>query len=153
MAPERATVVQYPDHFRGELPTLFELQRWAKENQDWYVFYHHTKGAIHKGEPLYDAWRRRMQDIGVNHWRRAVSDLDSGIESVGGHWLTPEQFPGLVKAPFWGGNFWWAKASFLNTLPQLRQTAENRAQFYDAESWIGWGPRRPKIKDYYPGWP
>jgi hypothetical protein len=153
MAPGKAELVQHPDHFRGELPTMFLMQKWAKENPDWYVMYHHTKGAIHKNEPLYDVWRHRMQDAVVTNWRRAIKDMDAGIESVGAHWLTPEGWPALVTAPFWGGNFWWAKASFLNTLPQLRQTAMSRAEFYDAESWIGWGPRRPIVKDYCPGWP
>ena len=153
LAPEKAELVQHPSHFRGELPTMFIMQKWCKENPDWYVFYHHTKGAIHKGEPLYDLWRRRMQDYGVTNWVRAISDMEAGIDSVGCHWLTPESYPGAVKAPFWGGNFWWCKSAFLNTLPPLRQTAECREQFYDAESWIGWGPRRPSVKDYYPGWP
>ncbi len=153
MAPPKAEVLQHPDIFRGELPTMYIMQQWCKTNPEAYVFYHHTKGAIHKNEPMYDLWRRRMQDCGVINWKRAVKDLDEGIESVGCHWLTPEQFGASVKAPFWGGNFWWAKAKFLNTLPQLRQTATTRAEFYDAESWIGWGPRRPIVKDYYPGWP
>ena len=153
MAPGKAELVQHPDHFRGELPTMFLMQKWARENPDWYVFYHHTKGAIHKGEPMYDLWRRRMQDNGVTNWKRAVKDLDNGYDSVGIHWLTPEQFGASVAAPYWGGNFWWAKTSFLNTLPQLRQTAITRDQFYDAESWIGWGKRQPKVMDYYPGWP
>ncbi len=153
MAPPNAEMVQHDGRFRGELPTMYIMQSWCRQNPDAYVFYHHTKGAIHKGEPMYDLWRQRMQDCGVTNWRRAVKDLDDGYDSVGCHWLTPEQFGPSVKAPFWGGNFWWAKAQFLNTLPQLRQTAENREQFYDAESWIGWGPRRPKVRDHYPGWP
>jgi hypothetical protein len=153
LAPESAELVQHPDHFRGELPTMFIMQQWCRGNPDAYVMYHHTKGAIHKGEPMYDLWRRRMENIVVWNWRQCVADLEQGTEAVGGHWLTPERFGPSVRAPFFGGNFWWAKAEFLNTLPQLRQTAENREQFYDAESWIGWGPRRPVVKDYYPGWP
>jgi hypothetical protein len=132
---------------------MFIMQKWCKENPDWYVMYHHTKGAIHKGEPAYDVWRRRMQTACVTKWKEAIADMDSGIDSVGAHWLTPEGWPDRVKSPFWGGNFWWAKASFLNTLLQLRQTATTRAEFYEAESWIGLGPRRPVVKDYCPGWP
>jgi hypothetical protein len=153
MAPPNAEMVAHPNHFRGELPTMFIMQQWCRSNPSAYVMYHHTKGAIHKGEILYDAWRKRMMNCCTSNWRQCIKDLDEGYESIGCHWLTPEQFGPAVKAPFWGGNFWWAKASFLNTLPQLRQTADTREQFYDAESWIGWGPRRPLVKDYYPGWP
>lgn len=153
MAPEKAEVVEYPRTTRGEHPTLHRLQKWLGDHPDWYVMYHHCKGAIHKGEPQYDNWRRRMEKVCVHEWRRAVKDLDSGVDSVGAHWLTPEQFPSLVKSPFWGGNFWWAKASFLATLPPMPETAHTRPEFYFAESWIGLGPRRPSVRDYCPGWP
>lgn len=153
MAPEKAIVIEHPIGARGELPTLWDMQQWLPAHQDWYVYYSHLKGAIHKGEPMYDLWRQRMQHACVTKWEQCVSDLEKGADAVGIHWLTPEQFGPAVKAPFFGGNFWWAKASFLLTLPPIKKTAITRADFYDAESWIGWGPRRPKIVDYYPGWP
>jgi hypothetical protein len=153
LATPKATVIEHPGHYRGEHPTLNYLVNWLQNHRDWYVLYHHTKGAIHKGEIAYDVWRRRMQDVVVLNWRRSVQDLDNGMDSVGAHWLTPEQFGHLVKSPFWGGNFWWAKAEFLLTLPPMPVTANSRPEFYYAESWIGLGPRRPKVKDYIPGWP
>lgn len=153
LAPSKAQLISWPEHFRGELPTLNHLQKWLPGHEDWYVLYHHCKGAIHKGEVAYDIWRRRMQSATVDNWHQAVSDMDQGIESVGAHWLTPEQFPHLVSSPFWGGNFWWAKAKFLMTLPPMPETANSRPEFYLAESWIGRGPRRPTVRDYYPGWP
>lgn len=153
LAPKKAVLIRHPDHFRGELPTLNYLQKWLPGHEDWYVLYHHCKGAIHKGEGAYHAWRRRMQSATVDNWQRAVEAMDNGSESVGAHWLTPEQWPSLVGSPFWGGNFWWAKASFLLTLPTIPETATTRAEFYIAESWIGSGPHRPIVTDYHPGWP
>lgn len=153
LAPKKAKLLLHPATYRGELPTLFYLQQWLPAHLSWHVFYHHTKGAIHKGEPAYDAWRRRMQAVGVENWSRAVANLEGGYESVGAHWLTPQQWPHLVNFPFWGGNFWWATAAFLSTLPPMPQTANTREEFYLAESWIGRGPRPPRVIDYNPGWP
>ena len=153
LMPPEANLIQWPAHFRGELPTLNHLQKWLPDHPDWYVLYHHCKGAIHKGELAYDVWRRRMQAATVDTWTRAISDMDNGIDSVGAHWLTPEVYPSMVTSPFWGGNFWWATSNFLSTLPPMPETATTRAEFYLAESWIGRGPRRPIIKDYCPGWP
>lgn len=151
VAPKKAIIQNYVDG-RGELPTLNLLAEWCKQNPDAIVLYHHTKGAIHKGETMYDDWRTCMERHLVFNWKNCVEELKT-VESVGCHWMSPEKYPQYVKAPFWGGNFWWARASFINTLPPLRKNAENRQQFYDAESWIGWGPRRPTIIDHHPAWP
>lgn len=153
MAPEKAKVVEHPLHFRGENPTMLAMQKWAASNQDCYIYYSHLKGAIHKGEPLYAVWRRRMQDACVVNWRRCVDDLNKGADAVGCHWLTPEQFGPAVAAPFFGGNFYWCTANFMATLPLLPETSVTRADMYACESVIGWGPRRPRIVDYWPGWP
>lgn len=88
----------------------------------------------------------------INGWHECVHRLNLGFESVGAHWLTPEQYPHLVKSPFWGGNFWWARASLLAELPPLPVRAENREDFYLAESWIGMG-RRPRVFDFHHEWP
>ena len=151
--PAKAKLLAHPATARGELPTLHYLQNWLPGHEDWYVLYFHLKGAIHKNELAYVAWRHRMQHVVISNWKQCVLDMDQGIESVGAHWLTPKQYPALVSSPFWGGNFWWAKASFLKTLPPMPETATTRGEFYLAESWIGRGPRPPVVKDYNPGWP
>ena len=135
----------------SELLTLGHLRRWLAGHPDWYVLYHHMKGVTHPNEPLYANWRNRMENAVVWGWRNCVADLDSGIDACGCHWLTPEGWPAGVSSPFFGGTFWWATAKFLLTLPPLpAATWGNR---FEAEMWIGRGPRRPTIKDYYPGWP
>jgi hypothetical protein len=45
-----------------------------------------------------------------------------------------------------GGNFWWANANYLRTLPPLRYKDR-----FDAETWIGLG--NPLVHDLLPGWP
>ena len=136
----------------SELPTLAYLRRWLPDHPDWYLLYHHIKGVTHPTEPLYAAWRRRMEKAVVWGWRDCVAQLDGGVDACGCHWLTPEQFPTLVhNFPFFGGTFFFATARFLLTLPPLPEaTWANR---FAAENWIGMGPKRPRVKDYYPGWP
>lgn len=137
----------------SELPTLCMLQQWLPGHQQWYVLYFHAKGARHGKDPLNIEWRRCMERACIKNWRRCIADLDRGCDSVGCHWLTPEQYPTLVKAPFWGGNFWFSKASFLLTLPRLPRQPKDYNDFFIAENWIGTGPVRPKVKDYHPYWP
>jgi len=121
------------------------------------ILYAHTKGA---GDPtpINIAWRRSMTKAVVRDWRKCISILDgtyssSGptrkdIEAVGCHWLTPEAYPALVGVPYFGGTFWWARTEFLRMLPE--PSMESR---YEAEAWLGRGPRRPHVVDLAPGWP
>lgn len=136
---------------RTELPTQHRLQGWLPGHEGWAVMYHHTKGISHGNHPLFNAWRRRLEECTVRQWRRCVADLSAGAEAVGGHWLTPEQFPGMVGSPFFGGTFWWATVDYLKQLPPLpAATWENR---YEAENWIGKRRPYPRIVNYIPGWP
>lgn len=151
LIPEKARLVRHQDGCHSEIPTMALLRDWLPGHEDWAVLYHHIKGVTHPRNALYERWRRRMQQVCIWGWRFCISDMAEGIESCGCHWLTPEQWPQCVKTPFWGGTFWWAKARYLMTLPPLpAPTWENR---YEAESWIGRGPRRPIVHDYHPGWP
>lgn len=138
-----------------------DVERWQEADQGWEqvtlaclrrdvpghddpVLYAHSKGASDPS-PINVAWRRSMTRLVVAGWRDCLDWLSS-VDAVGCHWLTPEEHPELVTSPFFGGNFWWATASYLRTLPRL----EYRTR-WDAESWIGLG--NPKVHDLLPGWP
>jgi len=152
-----AKVKGHPHTARSELPTLARLQRWLPDHPGWSVCYCHTKGASRPGDPLRDAWRRCMTRHVIWNWRKCVADLEAGADSVGCHWMTPERWGAALlptKTPYWGGNFFWAKASFLLTLPKLTEDEKSMADFYLPERWIGEGPRRPAVRDYHPNaWP
>jgi hypothetical protein len=149
MVPVR-TILFHNENGVSEIPTINRLREWLPGHEDWYVCYHHGKCCTRNDETC-AKWRRAMQNAVITNWRQCVADLDAGAEAVGCHWLTPEAYPGLVGSPYFAGTFWWATARFLLTLPPLpKATWENR---YYAESWIGSGPARPKVKDYKPGWP
>ena len=151
IAPKNSQVVSHGNKAVSEIQTLNLLRRWLPEHSDWVVFYHHIKAISHPTHAGYQAWRQRMEDACVWRWKQCVSDLEAGYDAVGCHWLTPKEFPGTVKSPFFGGNFFWATAKFLATLPPLAPaTWQNR---HEAESWIGYSKQKPKIKDYYKGFP
>lgn len=136
---------------RSELPTLFGLQRWLSGHEHWDVCYFHSKGVTHANDPLCRRWRTCMESAVLWHWKTCLKDLGTH-DTVGAHWLTPESYPGQVKSPFWGGNFWWATGAFLSLLPKLQPNSYCRDDDFLAESWIGLGPR-PRVKDYAPHWP
>lgn len=149
LCPNKATVICHGKGSTTEIPTMNILREWAKTHPDWYVLYHHTKGVSTPN--LADGWRRRMELYCVWNWKVCVSALDSGSEACGCHWLTPEQNPGVIHSPFFGGTFWWAKSGYINRLPPLPEpTWQNR---YEAETWIGKGNPRPRVSDFYTGWP
>ncbi|HWA78035.1 MAG TPA: hypothetical protein VG937_37125 [Polyangiaceae bacterium] len=152
MSPSKIEVVHHTPEYQSELPTFSRLRQWLEGHQDWYVLYHQAKGVRSPNSEVTKAWRRCMSRHLVHNWRECVADLDRGFDAVGCHWLTPEQFP-RIRTPYFGGNFWWAKASFLATLPELPVTASCREDFYLAETWIGRGPQWPKVRDYAPHWP
>ena len=149
ICPTKTVIHRHPDG-QTEIPTLKVLQDWLRPG--WRVLYTHSKGASYPLEHTFpDHWRRCMERGVVWNWRGCMSEMDVGIESCGCHWLTPERWGSIVKTPFWGGTFWWATSDYLMTLPPLPEDKwENR---HEAESWIGRGPRRPKIKDWHPQWP
>ena len=160
--PERANLVLHGLESRCENPTLVLLEEWLKtHSEEAYVLYFHAKGSSH--DPLsrygrYDnRWRECMMRSCIDNWRRCVNDL-ANVESVGCHWLTG-QGPDRSQHYF-AGTFFWGRASFLRTLPSIRNrdrirlsgiaSAESR---YEAEVWIGNGKRLPTIVDYHPGDP
>ncbi len=146
-------ILHHPEG-RGEHPTLNRVREFAHAHPGWYLFYHHTKGAIHTGNEMMAGWRRCMEYHLVWQWRTCMEALDAGADSVGCHYMTPEKYGAhLVGVPYWGGNFWWARTDFLKSLPPMMPNAIERSDFYKAETWIGEGPRRPRVVDYHPVWP
>lgn len=152
LAPKKAFLHVHGDDATSEIPTLRVLQdEWLRGKQGWYVLYHHSKSVTHPNHALYENWKNRMQGVCVMRWRECVADLDAGYEAVGCHWLTGQQYPGVICIPFFGGTFWWATANYLMQLPTLPPaTWGGRGE---AECWIGRRRPYPKVKDYIPGWP
>ena len=112
-----------------EQVTLRRLHGYAKKNDDK-IFYAHTKGAWSRSQEA-NAWRASMTHYTVTRWRKCV-DLLQNYDVVGPYWLKSNHEAHAEHDYFFGGNFWWANAKYIRTLPALRN--ENRWQ---AEGWIG----------------
>lgn len=151
IAPDKSVMHTYGHDARSEIPTMNLIRSWLPSHPDWYVLYHHIKGVTHPGHDAYNAWRSRMENGCVVNWRQCIADLDRGCDAVGCHWLTPEQFPGTITSPFFGGTFWWATAGYLMQLPPLPPS--NWQNRFEAEMWIGRRRPYPRIADYHPGFP
>lgn len=155
--PTKSEVILHGLDSRNENSTILALHEFAKGHPDYYCLYFHAKGASREEQTEHIVnWRQCMTKHVIQNWWQCVADLDAGFESVGCHWLT-NQADGTQS--IWGGNFWWAKASFLRMLPSMMhrsriklsglKSVESR---YESEVWIGYGARLPKIKDYHQGW-
>ena len=120
-----------------EQMTLTRIHRDVHEIPgEFAVLYCHTKGAANS-YPSQDRWRQAMTTALVTGWEKCTALLEAGCDQVGPHRyerLNDEQ----ELVPFWGGNFWWAKASYLRTLAEPGM--KNR---YAAETWV-----RPRERYY-----
>lgn len=157
LVPVKAHRVLHGLESKSENLTIVEIEKWAKDHPGWNVLYFHTKGATHKDPRQIihsNQWRNCMMRNLVWNWRQCISDLERGFESVGCHWLT--NMGSDNSQNYWGGNFFWAKSSFLATLPSIYERARIKLSGisslesrYEAEVWLGNGPRLPRVKDYH----
>jgi hypothetical protein len=157
--PYKAKLVFHGLQSKSENMTIRVMEKWLPTHEDWLVLYFHSKGATHDIATeygIFDAkWRECMMTQCVDSWRRCVADLEFA-DAVGCHWLTGQGWD--HSQHYFAGTFFWARASFLRTLPSIMDrerikisglaSAESR---YEAEVWIGNGPRLPIVRDYHPG--
>jgi hypothetical protein len=106
------------------------------------VLYMHTKGAYRDTDDN-ASWRRSMTSKIVPSWEDCVRLLEDH-DAVGCHWVRAPEWP--EQPPFFAGNFWWSRASYLRTLPP--PDTESR---WKAETWVSLG--NPVIHDMLPEWP
>lgn len=154
--PAKSTIVYHGLQCRNELRTIILMEEWVKTHPDWYVLYHHSKGATHVQGSDYASlaarWRRCMTQGCVWRWQECVALLDQGYEAVGVHWITGQGWD--RSQHYFAGTFFFAASNFLRTLPPVSKrkriamsgidSAESR---YESEVWIGNGPRLPRVKD------
>lgn len=126
-----------------------ELCHSTKE--EFYVCNITHKGASH-GPGGHQNWRRYMQYWNIEKWKECVEKLDEGYDTCGAAFLPNPPYP------FYAGNFYWAKASYLRRCKRLKSPPENdfKPQFegqphhrFDLECWNGSG--NPKWYEMHPG--
>lgn len=92
-----------------EVPTQQALWEYAKEHSNAKILYLHTKGVGKNENQCIEDWVQYMSYFCIDKWPEAVEKLDT-YDTTGVDLL---QEPTL----HYSGNFWWARASYIQTLP------------------------------------
>ncbi len=156
--PAKAKTVFHGAQCKNECRTILMVEEFVKTHPNWVVLYFHAKGATHPPTDTNShAWRYCMMYHLITQWARCVTDLENDFESVGCHWL-PKILPGQN---IWGGNFWWATANYLRTVPSIMncpriKTGQSKLDDldtrYEAEVWMGNRRKLPIVRDYHRDW-
>jgi hypothetical protein len=90
------------------------------QEEDFYMLYLHSKGItsvenhLKNGDPQvfknYYYWRHFLNWGVVEKWKDCVVELLTGHDLAGVNYFNE-------PAPHFSGNFWWAKSSYIRTLP------------------------------------
>jgi hypothetical protein len=147
--PEKAKIM-YNSNWKEETETLIALKNFAYQNPDYKILYFHMKGAS-KESLVANSWRLMMEYFVIDRWVECVEYLDE-YDAVGSNlkilgpttWSDGRQSWEKAGIKHFVGNFWWANASYVNTLNDKFLDSDYRL---DREFWIGTG--NGKMKSLY----
>jgi hypothetical protein len=147
--PEKA-VIKINENWNEETETLVSLKDFSYENPDAKVLYIHTKGVT-KESLNAESWRLMMEHFVIDKWYECVENLNK-YDAVGSNlkilgpttWSDGKQSWEKAGTQHFVGNFWWANASYVNTLDDKFLVSDFRL---DREFWIGSG--KGKMKSLY----
>ena len=135
-----------------EYTSAYHIQELCNaSDEEFYILYTHAKGNFTRTAPNVN-WRNYMNYWCIERWRDCVAKLDEGYDLVGAGFLNNPPYP------YFAGNFFWTRASYIRRCQKLIQPTENdfKPQFegqphlrYDLECWHGSG--NPKWFDLHPG--
>lgn len=117
---------------KEEYDTLKDLASFCHNNPDYKVLYIHTKGVSNMTKNVND-WRNMMNYFCIEQWRECVALLNE-YDAVGCN--LQDEPAGSFSNMHFSGNFWWANASYINTLDIDYLGSDNR---FAREFWIGTG--------------
>lgn len=126
-----------------EYTSCMEIQKDCEEIKEEFCFlYMHTKGNYTRTLGNRN-WRMYMQYWNVEKWKDCLQKFDEGYDTVGASWQKGE-----CKKPYYAGNFFWARSSYIPRCQKLIAPPEVdfKSQFegqphlrYDLEIWHGSG--------------
>ena len=137
--PEKAEVTRHPENeWKEETATIKMLRDFCRENDNYKVFYFHSKGATNPSASV-QSWRLVLEYYCVHNWKTCVNDLED-YDCVGCFWADEKindimAIKGFAKAPpHFSSNFWWSKSKYIN---KLKDDLLNTVNRYDREFWVG----------------
>lgn len=112
--------------------TLNKMLTFSKEveNKNTILFYAHGKGVSYTDQSFQESWRDSLLFNHVIKWQQPAWYVSEGYE-VAGFWLLKN--PGDSGGRTFSGNWFWSKASHVETLDYLNLDESNRLQ---AETWV-----------------
>lgn len=144
--PEKA-IIKINSNWDEETETLMSLKDFCKDNTNYKVLYLHMKGVT-KENINGESWRLMMEYFTIDQWKTCFEYLNS-YDAVGSNlkilgpttWSDGTQSWEKAGTKHFVGNFWWANASYINTLDDNFLKSDFRL---DREFWIGSGNGRMK---------
>ncbi len=122
-----------------EKTTLLALNDFCKNNPDYKVLYFHTKGAT-KDELCVQSWRLMMEYFVIDRWKECIKYLDTytcvgcHLGTIGPSICADGSLIPNDRTYVYMGNFWWANASYINTIKSRYMDSDCRME---KERWIG----------------
>lgn len=122
--------VQVINHYSNnfEFDTLNLLKQYCLSNPNEKVCYIHTKGITTPNNDCINDWRKYMSYFVINKYNNCLNLLDQydtcGVD--------------LVDTPVkhYSGNFWWARADYINKLQNVRDIPTVISERHKCEFWI-----------------
>ena len=132
---DKINIVSFNTPFVSEYQTLSYLKQFASAHSG-YSLYLHCKGVSRSNDPCIQDWVNLLEYFCIEQYEQCIAELNDGHNVVGSNFLNGS----IVDEPHFSGNFWWAKNSYINTLPELDPFDRIRC-----EMWIGKGTNfKPK---------
>lgn len=126
--PKLTILFQDPDKSRYERPTLLQLHELCKSSaENDLVLYLHSKGVSRSGaepNPFITDWSTYMEYFAIDRWTYCADSLQDH-DVCGVNWR-------IHPLPHFSGNFWWATAGYISTLP-----GHIGCDYCDPEFWLG----------------
>lgn len=98
------------DYNSFEFPTLQLIEDTIQEGDK--ILYFNSLGVT--GNSIYkQSWRKYLSYFNIEKWEECIKALDNGYDTCGVDFRTD-------PIPHYSGNFWWANASYLKTLPKIQ---------------------------------
>ena len=138
---------------RGHEFTTLDLLEKDKEKfgDSDYILYIHTKGASKLNNPNYDnikSWRELMNYFNIEKCKNVFKIFEKTEYNTFG-----VLFCKVKENEIYGGNFWWAKSSYLKTL-NMKNVDKNRNNaewsfIQNGKNWKPYSPYNLKHINYY----
>ena len=124
----------HPDVRVCEFPGIEAAKQIALEKGDANILYMHSKGITHLQNARAKnvrSWRRYLEYFLIDEWQKCQEALQSA-NLCGAEWLNcTKTIARQMETPgFFAGNFWWARADYLQTCRDAPPRPWNPEQLY-----------------------